>query len=84
MPNLKFLSKNSEIIALIKPQFETKKINLKKGVVKDKMIHEEVCDDIKKWFRQKCKADVKGLIKSPITGPKGNVEFLIYSLLKKS
>ncbi len=84
LPSIKLLSKNSEIIALIKPQFETQKINLNKGVVKDEMIHDEVCNDIKNWFIENCEAEVIGLIESPITGPKGNVEFLIYSLLKKS
>ena len=84
LPSIKLLSKNSEIIALIKPQFETQKINLNKGVVKDEAIHDEVCHDIKNWFIKNCEAEVIGLIESPITGPKGNVEFLIYSLLKKS
>ena len=35
-------------------------------------------------FKQQCHAEVIGLIKSPITGPKGNIEFLIYSILEKS
>ncbi len=77
-PNLKLLSKKSEIIALIKPQFETQKKYLKKGVVKDYLIHNNVCEDIKSWFVNTCKANVVGIEPSPITGPKGNIEFLIY------
>ncbi len=80
-PSLKLLSKNSEIIALIKPQFETKKINLHKGVVKDDLIHQEICNDIKNWFVKICEVEVIGITKSPITGPKGNLEFLIYCRL---
>ena len=83
-PNLKFLSNKAEIIALIKPQFETQKVNLRKGVVKNSSIHEEICKDISQWFTSKCEAKVMDIIPSPITGPKGNVEFLIYSRLNKS
>ena len=83
-PSLKLLSTNAEIITLIKPQFETNKINLKKGIVKDSLIHRQVCDDISDWFKTTIKAEVVGLVESPITGPKGNKEFLIYSILKKS
>jgi len=77
-PSLKLLSKKSEIIALIKPQFETQKKHLRKGVVKDVLVHNEICDDIKNWFIKSCNANVIGIIPSPITGPKGNLEFLIY------
>jgi len=83
-PSLKLLSSKAEIISLIKPQFETNKINLKKGIVKDPLIHEQVCNDISNWFKKTIKAEVVGLVESPITGPKGNKEFLIYSILKKS
>ncbi len=83
-PTLNLLSNYSEIITLIKPQFETKKNNLKKGVVIDQIIHQQVCDDIKNWFINKLDAKVVGIINSPITGPKGNVEFLIYCILKKT
>ena len=83
-PSLKLLSSKAEIISLIKPQFETNKINLKKGIVKDSLIHEQVCNDISNWFKKTINAEVVGLVESPITGPKGNKEFLLYSVLKKS
>ena len=83
-PSLKLLSSKAEIISLIKPQFETNKTNLKKGIVKDPLIHEQVCNDISNWFKKTIKAEVVGLVESPITGPKGNKEFLIYNILKKS
>ena len=80
-PSLKLLSTSAEIICLIKPQFETKKINLKKGIVKDEKIHEQVCNQVEDWFKIKCAAKVVGIVKSPIIGPKGNIEFLIYCIL---
>ena len=83
-PSINLLSNKAEVISLIKPQFETKKLNLKKGIVKDKLIHKEVCNQISEWFKTKIKAEVVGLVESPITGPKGNIEFLIYCILKKS
>jgi len=67
------------MVALIKPQFEVGKGRVGKGgVVEDEALHQEVCDDIKAWFNAQEAWRVEGIIKSPITGPKGNVEFLIY------
>ena len=80
-PSIKLLSKNAEIIALIKPQFETHKKNLRKGVVRDSLVHDQICNDIRNWFSNICKANVIGIIPSPIAGPKGNLEFLIYCRL---
>ena len=75
---LKFLTNNGQIIALIKPQFEAKKKEIKKGVVLDKNVHLRICDEYKKWFEENCLMKVIGLVESPIQGPKGNKEFLIY------
>ena len=77
LPNLNLLSKNSIIISLIKPQFESKRNELKKGVIRDSLIHTRICNDIKKWFISECGCEFIGITKSPIKGPKGNVEFLI-------
>jgi 23S rRNA (cytidine1920-2'-O)/16S rRNA (cytidine1409-2'-O)-methyltransferase len=77
LPNLKLLSINSIIIVLIKPQFESKINELKKGVVRDSQIHKRICNEINDWFINECKCDVIGIIESPIRGPKGNIEFLL-------
>ena len=77
LPCLNFLKKNSVIIVLIKPQFESKKNETKKGVVKDSEIHLRICNEIKKWFENECNCEVLKIIESPITGPKGNKEFLL-------
>jgi len=83
-PNLKYLSNESIIIALIKPQFESKKKELKKGVIKDHKIHHRICNDIKEWFESKCSCKVIGIVDSPIKGPKGNIEFLITVKIKNN
>lgn len=74
---LKFLKKHAIILALIKPQFEVGKENVGKGgVVRDSALHDEVVSDLTSFFSE-TGLDVKGIISSPILGPKGNKEFLI-------
>ena len=76
-PNLHLLKDKSVIIALIKPQFESKKNETKKGVVKDILIHQRVCNEIRNWFETIGQSKVLSINESPIKGPKGNTEFLI-------
>jgi 23S rRNA (cytidine1920-2'-O)/16S rRNA (cytidine1409-2'-O)-methyltransferase len=69
---------NAWLIALIKPQFEVGRANVgKKGVVRDPALHAQVCDDISAWLTAEPGWTVRGIATSPITGPEGNVEFLI-------
>ena len=80
-PSLRFLDNNmGSILALIKPQFESEKKYLKKGIIKDPEIHNKICSEFKVWFQEECRMKVKGIIESPIKGPKGNKEFLIYAV----
>jgi 23S rRNA (cytidine1920-2'-O)/16S rRNA (cytidine1409-2'-O)-methyltransferase len=66
------------LVALIKPQFEVGKGRVGKGgVVRDPALHQAVCDDIARWIRDEQHWQVVGIVESPITGPKGNREFLI-------
>lgn len=66
------------LIALIKPQFEVGKDQVGKGgVVRDPELHRAVCDDIRGWLDGLLDWQVVGIEESPITGPEGNVEFLI-------
>jgi 23S rRNA (cytidine1920-2'-O)/16S rRNA (cytidine1409-2'-O)-methyltransferase len=66
------------IIALIKPQFEVGKGRVGKGgVVRDSGLHEEVIEELKVFFSV-MDWKVEGCISSPILGPKGNREFLMY------
>ncbi|RBP46651.1 TlyA family RNA methyltransferase [Garciella nitratireducens] len=73
-----FLKKDGEVIALIKPQFEAGKEKVgKKGVISDPQVHIGVLEKVVKKMNKKG-FYVKGLSFSPITGPKGNIEFLSY------
>ena len=66
------------LVALIKPQFEVGKGRVGKGgVVRDGALHEEVCETIRAWLTDQAGWQVLGITESPITGPKGNMEFLI-------
>ena len=76
-PNLHLLKDESVIIALIKPQFESKKNETKKGVVKDFIIHQRICNEISEWFENIGRSKVLSIDESPLKGPKGNTEFLI-------
>ncbi len=74
----KLLSDNGEGVCLIKPQFEAGKEKVgKKGVVRDKNVHIEVIDKIYN-FATENGFTVLGLDFSPIKGPEGNIEYLIY------
>ena len=73
-----YLSENAQLVCLIKPQFEAGKENVgKKGVVRDKEIHKNVVNKIIS-FAIEAGFDVKGLTFSPVKGPEGNIEYLIY------
>lgn len=66
------------MVTLIKPQFEAGKENVGKGgVVRNKNVHESVITDIANYFLER-EYGVLGLTYSPIKGPKGNIEYLIY------
>ena len=67
----------ARLVALVKPQFEAGRGEVGKGgVVRDPEIHRRVCDDAAEWVAFKG-WDVLGVTPSPITGPEGNVEFLL-------
>jgi 23S rRNA (cytidine1920-2'-O)/16S rRNA (cytidine1409-2'-O)-methyltransferase len=67
------------LVALIKPQFEVGKGEVGKGgVVRDPALHRRVCDEVRDWLEQGGWT-VDGIVESPITGPEGNVEFLVSS-----
>lgn len=66
------------LVALIKPQFEAGKQAVGKGgVVRDSEVRRHVCERIESWLAGQSGWRVLGVDESPITGPEGNVEFLI-------
>jgi 23S rRNA (cytidine1920-2'-O)/16S rRNA (cytidine1409-2'-O)-methyltransferase len=74
---MSFASPAARLIALIKPQFEAGRDEVGKGgVVRDPAVHSRVCAEVRDWLTEKG-WNVVDVVQSPITGPEGNVEFLI-------
>jgi 23S rRNA (cytidine1920-2'-O)/16S rRNA (cytidine1409-2'-O)-methyltransferase len=72
----RLLAPRSQILALIKPQFEAGRANVKKGIVRDEVIHKVVCDDIAMFISYNG-WQVGGITPSAILGGDGNREFFI-------
>lgn len=65
------------LLALVKPQFEAERAEIgKKGVIRDPDIHQRICTQAEEWVRSQGWT-VLGVTPSPITGPEGNIEFLL-------
>lgn len=80
----KLLSADGCVIALIKPQFEAGRDKVgKKGVVRDPKVHEEVIENVINMAKDE-KFGIGGLDYSPIKGPEGNIEYLLYLTLDES
>ncbi|MGK2910170.1 MAG: TlyA family RNA methyltransferase [Sphingobium sp.] len=74
---LSFATPDARLVALIKPQFEAGREEVGKGgVIRDPAIHQRVCDAAAEWVRD-LGWHVTGIVPSPITGPEGNIEFLM-------
>jgi 23S rRNA (cytidine1920-2'-O)/16S rRNA (cytidine1409-2'-O)-methyltransferase len=72
------LAPGGEIVALVKPQFEAGKGRTDRGVVRDPAIHREVLERVTTNARTQHGLGTRALIASPILGPEGNREFLVY------
>jgi 23S rRNA (cytidine1920-2'-O)/16S rRNA (cytidine1409-2'-O)-methyltransferase len=74
---LKLARPGAKLVALVKPQFEAVREEVGKGgVVRDRAVHERVCADAAAWVEAQ-DWTVLGVTPSPITGPEGNIEFLL-------
>lgn len=77
-PLISLLSEDGEIITLVKPQFEAGRDKVgKKGVVREAEVHMEVLTKIIS-IGESLRLKLGGVTYSPILGPEGNIEFLIY------
>lgn len=77
-PVRELLAPGGQAVCLIKPQFEAGREKVgKKGVVRDRAVHEEVIEKIR-CFALENGYSVLGLTYSPVKGPEGNIEYLIY------
>ncbi len=72
------LASDSDVIALIKPQFEAGRDQVGKGVIRDPRIHKEVLEKICSFVQYEG-FDVIDLHYSPITGSKGNIEYVVHA-----
>jgi 23S rRNA (cytidine1920-2'-O)/16S rRNA (cytidine1409-2'-O)-methyltransferase len=79
LPTEKISEENRCVIALIKPQFEAgrKQTARNKGVIRDPEVHQAVLLEVLTFAREHG-FGVRGLMRSPLVGPKGNVEFLAW------
>lgn len=79
LPSVKkwLASPSAQVIALIKPQFEAGRSDAAKGegVIRDATVHKRVLEQVFS-FAVSEGFEIEGLIRSPLTGPKGNIEFL--------
>ena len=77
---LALAAERAELVALIKPQFEVGRAQVGKGgVVRDPGMHREVCERAAAWVAAQPGWSVVGIVESPILGPDGNREFLLYA-----
>jgi 23S rRNA (cytidine1920-2'-O)/16S rRNA (cytidine1409-2'-O)-methyltransferase len=78
--SLALAAERAQLVALVKPQFEAGRDHVGKGgVVRDPEIHREVCERAAAWVAAQPGWAVVGIIESPIRGPEGNREFLLYA-----
>jgi 23S rRNA (cytidine1920-2'-O)/16S rRNA (cytidine1409-2'-O)-methyltransferase len=77
---LALAAEKAQLVALVKPQFEAGPAQIGKGgVVRDPEIHREVCERVAVWVAAQPGWSVVGNVESPILGPEGNREFLLYA-----
>lgn len=73
------MDEKKEMVMLIKPQFEAGREKVgKKGVVRDPEVHAEVIEKVRDFILKEG-LEIKGLSYSPIKGPEGNIEYLLYA-----
>lgn len=78
IPVWNLLKNGGRVVCLVKPQFEAGREKVgKKGVVRDKKVHEEVVCNIM-TYALSMGFEILGLSYSPIKGPEGNIEYLLY------
>ncbi len=74
----RFLRPGGRIVSLVKPQFEVGKGEVGKGgIVREAFLHKSVIARLEDFFTTRCGLSCKETTPSPVTGPKGNKEFLI-------
>lgn len=79
LPVYRLMAEHAEIVCLIKPQFEAGKERIgKKGVVRNRKLHEEIVAEVAS-MAVRTNFELLGLDYSPVKGPEGNIEYLLYA-----
>ncbi len=79
LPRIVELVPGLEMVALVKPQFEVRREQVgKKGVIRDPALHRDVLLRVSHALAETCGLATRGVIASPVTGPKGNREFFLH------
>ncbi len=77
---LALAAEQAQLVALVKPQFEAGREHVGKGgVVRDPIVQREVCERAAAWVAAQPGWTAVGIVESPILGPEGNREFLLYA-----
>ena len=77
---LSLAAERAELVALVKPQFEAGREHVGKGgVVHDPTVQREICERAAAWVAAQPGWTAVGIVESPILGPEGNREFLLYA-----
>jgi 23S rRNA (cytidine1920-2'-O)/16S rRNA (cytidine1409-2'-O)-methyltransferase len=77
---LALAAETAELVVLVKPQFEAGRQHIAKGgVVRDPTVRKDVCERAASWVAAQPGWTVAGVVESPILGPQGNQEFLLYA-----
>jgi 23S rRNA (cytidine1920-2'-O)/16S rRNA (cytidine1409-2'-O)-methyltransferase len=77
---LALAAEEAELVALVKPQFEAGREHVGKGgVVRDPAVHHKVCERAAGWVGAQPGWTLVGVVESPVLGPQGNREFLLYA-----
>ncbi len=79
VPPLKEIVKpKGDLVALVKPQFEAGREYVRRGVIKDPLVHQHVLEDLVRFLQDQAQLSVVNGTFSPIKGPAGNIEFFIH------
>ncbi|MBM3822882.1 MAG: TlyA family RNA methyltransferase [Verrucomicrobia bacterium] len=79
-PLIPLLDNAAKVVALVKPQFEAGRAEASKGagVIRDAAIHDRILRELQSWTVQDARLSWRGVVESPILGPAGNKEFLVW------
>lgn len=78
LPLTSIVKSGGDLLPLVKPQFEARRGEAKKGIVRDPRVQAEVLDELSRFAREELKLSLLGATYSPLIGPKGNIEFFLH------